>query len=239
MRLNKKMLVVSAILAAGILAGCGASGSGSSSSAAGSASTPASSVAASSEAAEQTGAVQPIEQGTLEDVKTDNYKFAANITAIKNGQMTMTVYRYDAYEKDVIDALKKGDVISTHMDGTDKVQDVTVESIDRDEENGYVTINGGVEQGGMELCMDHDVYRTNTFDDSPVYYEVGELTLPLAEDVSVSDSSADPQADAVITEGASAVEEMFNAAPENWNCGSTTVFTDNGKVSGVLRVWVP
>ena len=237
MKLNKKMLAVTAVLAVGILAGCGASGSGSTaSSAAGSEPT---SSAASSASAEQTGAVQPIEQGALEDVKTDNYKFAANITAIKDGQMTMTVYRYDAYEKDAIDALKKGDVISTHMDGTDKAQDVTVESIDRNEENGYVTINGGVEQGGMELCMDHDVYRTNTFDDSPVYYEVGELTLPLAEDVSVSDSSADPQADAVITEGASAVEEMFNAAPENWNCGSTTVFTDNGKVSGVLRVWVP
>ena len=237
MRLNKKMLAVTAILAVSILAGCGASGSGSAASSAAS-SEPASSTA-SSAPAEQTGAVQPIEQGTLDDMKTENYKFAADITAIKDGQMTMTVYRYDAYEKDAIDALKKGDVISTHMDGTDKTQDVTVESIDRNEENGYVTINGGVEQGGMELCMDHDVYRTNTFDDSPVYYEVGELTLPLAEDVSVSDSSADPQADAVITEGASAVEEMFNAAPENWNCGSTTVFTDNGKVSGVLRVWVP
>jgi len=238
MRLNKKMLAVTAILAVGILAGCGASSSGSTaSSAAGSA--PASSTAASSAAAEQTDAVQPIEQGALEDVKTDSYKLAAKITAIKDGQMTMTVYRYDAYEKDAIDGLKEGDVISTHLDGTDKAQDVTVESIDRDAENGYVTINGGVEQGGMELCMDHDVYRTITFDDSPVYYEVGELTLPLAEDVSVSDSSADPQADAVITEGADAVEQAFNTAPDNWNCGNTTVFTDNGKVSGVLRVWVP
>ena len=87
MRLNKKMLAVTAILAVSILAGCGASGSGSTANSAAS-SEPASSTA-SSAPAEQTGAVQPIEQGTLDDMKTENYKFAADITAIKDGQMRM------------------------------------------------------------------------------------------------------------------------------------------------------
>lgn len=237
MRLNKKMLAVTAILAVGILAGCGASSSSSTASSAAS-SEPASS-AVSSTPAEQTGAVQPIEQGTLDDMKTENYKFAATITAIKDGQMSMDVYSYDAYEKDAIDGLKEGDVISTHLDGADKAQDVTVESIETDAQTGYVTINGGIEQGGVDLTLDHDVYRTITFDDYPVYYKVGELTLPLADDVTMEDSSADPQASAVESDGAAAVEAAFNADPDYWICNNTTVFTDNGKVSNINRVWVP
>ena len=237
MKLNKKMLAVTAILAVGILAGCGASGSSSTTSSAAS-SEPASSAAASS-AAEQTGAVQPIEQGTLDDMKTENYKFAANITAIKDGQVSMEVYSYDAYEKDAIDSLKEGDVIRTHLDGADDAQDVTVTSVEKNDETGYITINGGVEESGVDLCLDHDVYRTITMDDYPVYYKVGELTLPLADDVTMEDSSADPQASAVESDGAAAVEEAFNAAPDYWICNNTTVFTDGGKVSNIVRVWVP
>lgn len=237
MRLNKKMLAVTAILAAGILAGCGASGSGSTASSAAS-SEPASSTA-SSASAEQTGAVQPIEQDALEDMKTQSYKFAANITAIKDGQVSMEVYSYDAYEKDAIDNLKEGDVISTHLDGADDAQDVTVTSIEKNDDTGYITINGGVEQGGVDLCLDHDVYRTITMDDYPVYYKVGELTLPLEDNATMEDSSADPQASAVESDGAAAVEEAFNADPDYWICNNTTVFTDNGSVSNIVRVWVP
>ena len=237
MRRNKKMLAVTAVLAVGILAGCGASDSGSTASSVAS-SVPASSAAASS-AAEQTGAVQPIEQGTLEDMKTENYKFAADITAIKDGQVSMDVYSYDAYEKEAIDKLQVGDTISTHLDGADEAQDVTIESIEKDDEHGAVTINGGIEEGGVELWLDHGVYRTVTMDDYPVYYKVGELNLPLADDATMEDSSADPQASAVESDGAAAVEEAFNADPDYWICNNTTVFTDGGKVSNIVRVWVP
>ena len=237
MRLNKKMLAVTAILAVGILAGCGSSSASSTASSAVS-SAPASSAAASSEA-EQTGAVQPIEQGSLEDMKTENYKFAADITAIKDGQVSMEVYSYDAYEKDAIDNLQVGDTIRTHLDGADDAQDVTVESVEKNAETGYISINGGVEQGGVDLCLDHDVYRTITMDGYPVYYKVGELTLPLADDVTMEDSSADPQASAVESDGAAAVEQAFNADPDYWVCNNTTIFTDGGRVSNIVRVWVP
>ena len=236
MRMNQKMLAVTAVLAVGILAGCGASSSGSTASSAAS-SAPASSAATS--VVEQTGAVQPIEQGTLDEMKTESYKFAADITAIKDGQASLKVYSYDAYAKDAIDNLQVGDVISTHLDGADEAQDVTVTSVEKNEETGYITINGGVEQSGVDLCLDHDVYRTITMDDYPVYYKVGELTLPLADDVTMEDSSADPQASAVESDGAAAVEQAFNADPDYWTCNNTTVFTDNGKVSNIVRVWVP
>ena len=87
MRLNHRVLALTAVLAAGMaMAGCGASSSTASSVAD---STPASSTA--SAPAEQTGDVLPIEQGTLEDMKTGSYKFAAGIKAVKDGQMTVEV----------------------------------------------------------------------------------------------------------------------------------------------------
>ena len=115
-----------------------------------------------------------------------------------------------------------------------------VKSIERDEDAGSVTINGGIEEGGLELWIDHDVYRTVTMDDYPVYYAMGELTLPMQEDVSISDTSADVQVDsAVVSEGIKDVEAAFDADPDDWTANNTTVFTDGGKVSGVNRVWVP
>ena len=78
-----------------------------------------------------------------------------------------------------------------------------------------------------------------TFDDYPVYYEMGEKTLPLAEDVVLKDSSADPQAEAVETTGASAVAAAINADPDNWTVYNTTLVVQGGKVKEVRRIWVP
>lgn len=243
MRLNKKMIVVSAVLAAAMMmTACG--GSTASSSASSTASSVASSAASSeavSESQADDGVVKPIDTGSAEDITSDkeSYKTAANIKSVKDGQIDLVLYSYDAYEQADIDGLKEGDVIRTHLDGADEATDVTIESIETNADTGSVTINGGIEEGGIDLCMDHDVYRTLTFDDYPVYYKVGEVTMPLADDVTLSDSSADPQATPVESDGAAAVEEAFNADPDYWTCNNTTIFTDHGKVSNILRVWVP
>lgn len=239
MKQNYKVLALTTALAVGVvMAGCGAS----SSTAGSTASSAAGSVPASSAAsapAEQTGDVTPIDQGTLEDMKTQSYKFAASITAVKDGQMTLDVYSYDAYTKEDIDGLQVGGVLDVHDQGDTTVTKMTVNSIDCNEENGIVTINGGIEEGGMDLCLDHDVYRTMTFDDYPVYYELGEMTLPMADDISLSDSSADVSAEAVESDGIDAVTEAISADADNWTCNNTTIFTDNGKVSNINRIWVP
>ena len=218
MKLNKKVLAVTAILAVGILAGCGSSNSTAGSAA---------SSAASSEAAGEMGDVLPIDAGDLNEIKTGSYKFAASITKVADGQATLSVYGYDSYLPEDIDALQEGSVLRI----------LTVESIER--ENNYVTINGGIEAGGVELTLDHDVYRTVTFDDYPVYYEMGEVTLPLAGGVTLSDSSADPQASAVETDGADAVAEAVNAEPDGWMPNNTLVFTEDGTISSIVRIWVP
>lgn len=238
MKLNKKVLAVTAILAVGILAGCGSSNSTAGSAASASASGVESS-AASSEAAGEMGDVLPIDAGNLNEIKTGSYKFAASITKVADGQATLSVYGYDSYLPEDIDALQEGSVLRIHDQGDTTVTKLTVTSIDRDADNGYVTINGGIEAGGVELTLDHDVYRTVTFDDYPLYYEMGEKTMPLAEDVVLKDSSADPQAEAVETTGADAVAAAINADPDNWTTYNTTLVVQGGKVLEVRRIWVP
>ena len=242
---DKKLMLLAGVLALGMLAGC------SSASAASAASGMAGSMPAASEVEEvssevrvlpgEEGVVMPIDQGSLEEMKTGSYKFAANISSVdaKKRQMTLTVYGYDAYRAEDVDALDVGGVFSTHLDGAVEAQNVTVEKIEKNEENGTVSINGGIEAGGVELTLDHDVYRTVTFDDYPVYYEMGEVTLPLAGGVTLSDSSADPQASAVETDGADAVAEAVNAEPDGWMPNNTLVFTEDGTISSIVRIWVP
>ena len=245
MRMNHKMMAVTAVLAVSMMmTACGGASNSTASSTAGSTASSAASSTAASEPATQTGEVQPIEtadQASLDEVKTSTgaYKMAANITGVADGQLTMEVYAYDAYEKDAVEGLKEGDVIQVHDQGDQTVTRMTVESVELDADNGYVTINGGIEEGGVDLVLDHDVYRTMTFDDYPIYYKAGELTLPLAGDVTLSDSSADPQAVAVETNGAAAVAEAIQAEPDGWNCNNTTVETQNGEVSSINRIWVP
>lgn len=237
--MNLKYKILAVLAATVLLTACGGN----------TASSPAASSVASSAASSETtstsqgeaGVIKPLDTGSAEDITSDkeSYKTAAKIKSIQDGQIDLVLYSYDAYAQADIDGLKEGDVIRTHLDGTDEAADVTIESIETNADTGFVTINGGIEEGGIELCREQDVYRTITFDDYPVYYEVGEVTMPLADDVTLSDSSADPQATPVESDGIAAVAEAFHADPDYWICNNTTIFTDHGKVSSILWVWVP
>ena len=241
MRLNKKILPLTVLLAVGIaLTACGSSGTA--------ASTPASSaVPASSHVAEE-GVTEPINMltWTLDDLdREDTVTFIpAEITSgVQGGNLTANVFSYDLYKKEDIENLAAGDKITFHEEGAEQNQLTTVEvnSIEKNDQYGLVSINGGMEEsGGLDLKPeDDDTYRTMTFDDYPVYYEMGEKTLPLAEDVVLKDSSADPQAEEMETAGASAVAAAINADPDNWTVYNTTLVVQGGRVQEVRRIWVP
>ena len=238
MNLKYKIL---AVLAAGIaLTACGGSGTP--------ASTPASSaVPASSHVAEE-GVTEPIDllTGTLDDLDDpDTVTFipASIVSGVQDGKLTAKVFSYDRYKKEDVEKLAVGDQITLHEEGAAWNQFVTVavESIEKNDQYHLVTINGGMEeQYGLDLKLEEDgTYRTMTFDDYPVYYEMGEKTLPLAEDVVLKDSSADPQAEAVETTGADAVAAAINAGPDNWTVYNTTLVVQGGRVQEVRRIWVP
>lgn len=236
MNLKYKIL---AVLAAGIaLTACGGSGAP--------ASAPASSVVPASSHVAEEGVTEPINLRTwtlddLDDTQTTTFVSASITSGVQNGKLTAKVFGYDIYKKEEIEKLAVGDKIAFHEEGAAQDQCVTTEvkSIERNDQHHFVSINGGIEAGGVELTLDHDVYRTVTFDDYPVYYEMGEVTLPLAGGVTLSDSSADPQASAVETDGADAVAEAVNAEPDGWMPNNTLVFTEDGTISSIVRIWVP
>ena len=238
MELKYKIL---AVLAAGIaLTACGSSGA--------TASTPASSaVPASSHVAEE-GVTEPINllTGTLDDLDDpDTVTFipASIVSGVQDGKLTAKVFSYDRYKKEDVENLAVGDKITFHEEGAawNQVVNAEVTSVEQNNQYHLVTINGGMEeQYGLDLKLEEDgTYRTMTFDDYPVYYEMGEKTMPLAEDVVLKDSSADPQAEAVETTGADAVAAAINADPDNWTTYNTTLVVQGGKVLEVRRIWVP
>ena len=241
MKLQSKILPLTVLLAAGIvLTACGGSGT-----AVGS--TPASgAVPASSHAAEER-VIEPINKltWTLDDLdKTDTVTFvsAGIVSGVQNGSLTANVFSYDLYKKEDVEGLAVGDRITFHEEGAEQNRLVTVEvkSIEKNDKYDLISINGGMEEpDGLDLLLDGDTYRTMTFDDYPVYYKMGEKTMPLAEDVVLKDSSADPQAETVETTGAAAVAAAINADPENWTVYNTTLVVQGGKVQEVRRIWVP
>ena len=74
--------------------------------------------------------------------------FGAEDISEKDGktEITLTVYDYDVYDMVDISQLAVGDTIV--VDGKDMV--VT----SREDKDGFVTINGGLEQGGVDLTSD-------------------------------------------------------------------------------------
>lgn len=237
MNLKYKIL---AVLAAGIaLTACGGSGTP--------ASTPASSAVPASSHVVEEGVTEPINLLTwtlddLDDTQTTTFVSAAITSGVQDGKLTAKVFGYDIYKKEEIEKLAVGDKIIFHEEGAAQDQCVITEvkSIERNDQHHFVSINGGMEQpGGLDLKLEDDTYRTMTFDDYPVYYEMGEKTMPLAEDVVLKDSSADPQAEAVETTGADAVAAAINADPDNWTTYNTTLVVQGAKVLEVRRIWVP
>ena len=238
MNLKYKIL---AVLAAGIaLTACGSSGAP--------ASTPASSaVPASSHVAEES-VVEPINLRTwtlddLDDTETTAFISASIASSVQDGKLTAEVFSCDIYKREDIEKLAVGDKIAFHEEGAaqDQCAATEVTSIEWNDQYHFVSINGGMEQlGGLDLKLEDDgTYRTMTFDDYPIYYEMGEKTMSLADNVVLKDSSADPQAEAVETTGADAVAAAINADPDNWTTYNTTLVVQGGKVLEVRRIWVP
>lgn len=239
MRWNHKIGTLTVLLAIGItMAGCGASGS-----TAGSA-TASTTSAASSEV--QKTEVQPMQGVLLSDPLPDgtyHISFESNKVWVgerKNTINDAVVYDYDRYTAADIEALGEGDTIAAHLNGTEEITALTVESVER--ENNYVTINGGIEEGGIDLCKEDDHYRTLTWDDFPAYYEVGVAKqLVMADDIELSDGAADFKADPVIVKGDRAVCDAMSSEEDayGWNAGNTTVTIQNGEITRADRIWVP
>lgn len=153
----------------------------------------------------------------------------------ENGCLWMKVmaYDYDRYDMVDIAALETGDSI---VIGGETVE---IESIGRDE-NGAVTINGGLDNGGYELRSDEDtVYYEIGYSDAKSYREMGMATLPLSDAfVFIDDSTPGEEpvqygAEAFLN-GEIAANGGFFFVP-----GNTSIVVEGGCIVAMNRVYMP
>lgn len=140
---------------------------------------------ATAETAENTDVVMPIKTLTsAEDALADggySVAFTADDLVEKdNGyELTVEVFEEERYEAEAIEKLEEGAEIQSNGEV------IKVENVQKKE--NAIFINGGRDNGGLELWDDDGAYRTVLENEASVYTSVGKITMPLAEDTTFED----------------------------------------------------
>ena len=161
------------------------------------------------------------------------YPVAFEFDGLADGDLTFTVYWEDSFDIVEINELAAGDTLY--------VNDTVVEVETVEEDDGDLLINGGLDNGGVTLrAYDEDnVWKAVLEDDEHTYFNWGETTLPLADDVTFSDGW-DIEKEPVTVTGAEAVAEAIAGTemdafiPQN-----TTVRVEDGKIVEIIREYMP
>ena len=174
------------------------------------------------------------------DTTMENLQDAILAVSLKEGdayvddtgkmQMHVTIYTHDKYDLAQISGLKVGDTIVTHGG------DVKISSLERIA-GGTVIINGGLEQGGLELATDESTFFYEIgFNDAKNWYEVGEATIRVSVDFTGVDSADPKQGDVILYPGSFLVGEVtdYHFTPDN-----TTIRVENGQIVEMNRVYTP
>ena len=157
--------------------------------------------------------------------------FGAEDISEKDGktEINLTVYDYDVYDMVDISQLTVGDTIV--VDGTDMV--VT----SREDTDGFVTINGGLEQGGVDLTSDDSgVYYAVGLDDAKSYHELGKITVPVAEGFILTDNSDPEHPDETYV-----ASDLAKLAGEGvgFNANNTQATIEHGELTVLARSYTP
>ena len=146
-------------------------------------------------------------------------------------ELTVEVYEYDRYEMEAIDNLESGSKIQFCN------KEITVDKVEK--ETGYIQINGGIENDGIELMEEDGLYRTVTFNDYPVYYSVGKVTIPLSDDVTFEDQAGSEQeSDLPIVELKDLPDAIENS-DISFGCNNTVITVRQEQIVQIIRHWVP
>ena len=152
-----------------------------------------------------------------------------DIVADEAVQLKVKVWTYDLYDMVDISMLEEGSVIQI------RGEDVQVESVEVTDLG--VVINGGLDNGGYELRTDENsVYYEIGYSDVLSYYEVGEATLPVAEDFVFIDSSDLDKGEVSYTmDDLQNNEEIYF----DFNANNTKVVIEEGEIIVMERVYTP
>ncbi len=139
----------------------------------------------------------------------------------------LTVYTYDLYDAVDISMLAAGDTLVV------KGEDIPVTAVA--EENGGVTVNGGLENGGIDLTSaGGGTFRVLLENDAPDLYEAGTITLPVGQDCVLTDDS-DPEAPGRTLYAG----DLLGLVDEVFSPQATTVETAGGTVTAIHRDYMP
>lgn len=187
--------------------------------------------------AQNDGKIAPLPSGVDVNNLTDAEvaaSFDANSLKETDGklELSFTVYDYELFDAADITGLKEGDVLTVSG------KDVTVSSVEED--NGYVTVNGGEEQGGMTFAPSESggTYYVIGMDDAKSYNELGQLTLPVADTCVLTDD-ADLENPGKTTEASGLTELLGQDDPYGYNAQNTTITVANGQITAIHRSYQP
>ena len=147
-------------------------------------------------------------------------------------QLSFTVYNYEKFDAADISGLKAGDVLVVSG------REMTVASVQASD--GYVTVNGGEEAGGVLFSLDasSNTYYVMGMDDSKTYYEKGQLSFPVADTCVLTDD-ADFEHPGQTTPASDlpkllAQDDIYGFDPQ-----STTVTLKNSQITAIYRGFLP
>ena len=186
------------------------------------------------QSAQETKRVEPLPESLDLNALTDATvaaSFGAEDISEKDGKMelTLTVYDYDVYDMVDISQLAVGDTIVVDS------KDMVVAS--REDKDGFVTINGGLEQGGVDLTSDDSgVYYAVGMDDAKSYHELGKITVPVAEGFALTDNSDLEHPDE--TYAASDLAKLAASEP-GFTANNTLATIEHGELTVLARSYTP
>lgn len=147
-------------------------------------------------------------------------------------QLSFTVYNYEKFDAADISGLKAGDVLVVSG------REMTVASVQSSD--GYVTVNGGEEAGGVLFSLDasSNTYYVMGMDDSKTYYEKGQLTFPVADTCVLTDD-ADFEHPGQTTPASDLPKLLAQDDIYGFNPQSTTVTLKNSQITAIYRSFLP
>ncbi|MBR0366891.1 MAG: hypothetical protein IJH86_00675 [Clostridia bacterium] len=170
----------------------------------------------------------------LNNIPDGEYPAEFEPDELKTNEIHLTIYAVDHYTDEDIKGLAVGDYILIDDD------DLKIESVGTDE-YGDVQINGGLVEDGYDLTMrDGDtVWTVAGLDDYPTWTALGEVTLPIDDDVNLIDGvNGDDKP--LTAQGVQAVISAITSSEEDYfDEYNTTVTVKSGKVVTIHRVYNP
>lgn len=152
---------------------------------------------------------------------------------IWNGTLTMSIFNKDLYDAVEITQMKVGDTLIYES------QPMVVNTIEKTD--GGISINGGLEEGGCWLAgYEGGTFVAKIWDDHAVYTNLGKAEVALAEDFVIIDCGLDPRdPNDTIRSNQKLYLENLKDSRRDFHSLNTLVTIENGKITEIIRRWIP